>query len=154
MRNDSETVSVVWQDASFVKDAGTIAATMTVDYDHVGPNGAFATSSVRHRQCSTAACTRSSAATERREVGGEPLRQHQEHDDTAVDRGRVPLRVSVNRAAGNDQHVRVGDADEHLALVVRQQLDDLHMIKVPRFRIVDGRPQKRAQIAHAGRRGE
>ena len=50
---------------------------------------------------------------QRREIGGESLRQHREHARGGVDRGRVVARVRVDGRVLLHQRVDVGDCDEH-----------------------------------------
>ena len=85
---------------------------------------------------------------ERGEVGRELLGQHREHFRGRVDRRRVGPGMAVDRRAGGDQRIDVGDGDEDRRRAIRPRLRGRELVEVARIVVVDRRPEEAAQVAN------
>ena len=90
------------------------------------------------------------ALAERREVGRQLLGEHRKDFGRRVHRGRVHLRVAVDRRAFADHRVHVGDRDEDRHGVPARRRGDRELVEVSRVVVVDGSPGEVAEVADGG----
>ena len=87
---------------------------------------------------------------ERRQVGGEPLRQHGEDLGGRVDRGRVGPRVGVDRRARVTRASTSATATRILTAPPARGAATVELVEVAGVVVVDGGPGQGAQIADRG----
>ena len=85
---------------------------------------------------------------ERRQIRGQPLRQHRKDLGRGVDGRGVDAGMPIDRRITRDQRIDIGNGDEDRRLGTAD-LGDRELIQIARVVVVDGAPQKMAQVAPA-----
>jgi hypothetical protein len=83
---------------------------------------------------------------QRRQIRGQPLGQHREDFGGGVNRGRVALRMLIQRRARGNQRVDVGDRHQDFGPAVWQFLGHGQLVEIARVVVVDRAPEQRALI--------
>ncbi len=93
------------------------------------------------------------ARVQRREIGGEALREHGEDERPRIDGSRAVAGMAVRGRVLAHHLVHVGDGDEEPDVIVGQALRHLDLVEVAGLAVVDRGPGEGAQVADArGRR--
>ena len=87
---------------------------------------------------------------QRREVGGEIVRQHGKVLDAGVHGGAIRGGMPIDRRSLGYAAIHVGDADTDADGAVWKALGNFDLIQIARRVVVDGRPEQAAQIAYRG----
>ena len=90
------------------------------------------------------------ALAEGGEVGRQLLGEHRKDFGRRVHRGRVRLRVAVDRGALPHDRVHVGDRDQDRHRVAARRLGDRELVEIPRVVVVDGGPEETAKVPDGG----
>ena len=86
----------------------------------------------------------------RSEPGGKLLGQHGKILDAGIDRRAFRGRVQVDGRGFGYEPIDISDSHQHLDAAPGKTLGDFDLIEIARGVVVDGRPEKRAEVAKTG----